>query len=468
MVYFLVTFLVVLIMSLVFLKKRIKKNRSTASLPIHKNTNKLIPVNNAPPISHNLIHDNAISVLTKLNKNGYQAFLVGGCIRDILLGITPKDFDIATNATPEQVRKIFKNSRIIGRRFKLIHVYFGREIIEVATFRANHSKKGAISDNNSSRASEAGQLLRDNVYGSIEDDALRRDFTINSLYYTIDGNQIYDFCQGLRDIENRVIRLIGTPEIRYREDPVRMLRAIRFSAKLDFTLTDNTANSIKTLAPLLFDIPAARLFDEVLKLFLTGRAQKTYILLENYSLLQPIFPLTEKKRNTCQIFNNMINKALQNTDTRIKESKHVTPAFFFAVMLWKSMQEEKTLIETSGVPPVPALHQASSDILSMQCNYTFIPKRFAQTIREIWELQIRLEKRQPSRITELIEHTRFRAAYDFLILRESAGEQLQGAGKWWTDYQEAQIETDKLELIKSLPRVKSPRSRRKKSHYKNK
>ncbi|WP_281648106.1 polynucleotide adenylyltransferase PcnB [Parendozoicomonas sp. Alg238-R29] len=392
-------------------------------------------------ISRKNISDNALKVLYRLRSQGHEAWLVGGCIRDLLLGLSPKDFDVATSAPPEVVRSLFRNSRIIGRRFKLIHVVFGREVIEVATFRASHdSVPDEKQHKDDSHHSDSGRILRDNVYGSIEDDAIRRDFTINALYYTTDDFSVHDFCGGMNDIENRQIRLIGDPVRRYHEDPVRMLRAIRFAAKLDFQIEESTAAPIRELGNLLRDIPSSRLFDETLKLFLSGYGQEILRLMREYELFEPLFPATESALFDNPQGERLLDEALKSTDRRIQQEKPVTPAFFYAAALWPPVVAMAADLEAQGLPPVPALHQAAMQVVSNQCTHTAIPKRFSIPMREIWDLQRRLERRQPRRVNELLTHPRFRAAYDFLLLREASGEDLGGAGQWWTDYQAAHPE----------------------------
>ena len=400
------------------------------------------------PVSRKNISDNALKVLHRLNSQGYEAYLVGGCIRDLYLGLRPKDFDVATSATPEKVRRLFRNSRLIGRRFKLVHIMFGRETIEVATFRAGHNADNPVSD--SSHHSESGRILRDNVYGSMEDDAMRRDFTINALYYDSRDFSVVDHCGGISDIRQKQIRLIGDPVRRYHEDPVRMLRAIRFTAKLNFSMVEDTAAPILDLAHLLRDIPSARLFDEVLKLLQSGHGVDTFELLREYCLLDHLFPATSQcieAQDAC--FEALIHRALTSTDKRVKRDRPVTPAFLFAALLWSPLQRMARDIRNQGVPPIPALQQAAMTVLENQSRHTSIPKRFAIAIRDIWDLQVRLERRQPRTINSLMEHQRFRAAYDFLVLREESGEQLDGAGQWWTDIQETN-DPDRQQMISTL------------------
>ena len=386
-------------------------------------------------VSRSAISDPAKKVLSRLNNANYEAYLVGGGVRDILLGGQPKDFDIATNATPEQVHELFRNSRLIGRRFRIVHVLFGREVIEVTTFRGNAADADEDDDDDDRRTSEHGQLLRDNVYGSMEEDALRRDFTVNALYYCIRDFTVVDFANGMSDLKKRQMRLIGDPETRYREDPVRMLRAIRFAAKLGFTIEPETEKPIRGLAPLLTHIPPARLFEEVLKLFSAGYGEVTYDLLSEYNLLAPLFPETAAAISEGES-DELIRRALRNTDSRIAQGKSVTPYFLFAAMLWPALQSDWRKRQENGEAPLPALHQAIGRVIGQQVQATSIPKRFSGPMKEIWELQVRLPRRQGKRSFVTLSHPRFRAAYDFLLVREDAGEIEPGLGQWWTEFQE--------------------------------
>lgn len=384
-------------------------------------------------VSRQHFSESALKVLYRLHNAGFEAYLVGGCIRDSLLGRMPKDFDVATDATPEQLRDLFRNSRIIGRRFRIVHVRFGREVIEVTTFRGRH---GDDHGDHIAQQSEEGLLLRDNVWGNIEEDALRRDFTINALYYSIADFSIHDFADGVHDIETRTLRLIGDPETRYREDPVRMLRAVRFAAKLDFHLAPATEAPISQLAPLLLQIPPARLFDEILKLFMAGHGVATFRLLRHYGLFAMLFPETEEVMSEQPWAEPLIEAALASTDKRIHEERPVTPAFLFAALLWGPSQQRQAVLEADGMPPIPAQQAAAQQVISRQLQHVAIPKRFSLPMRDIWELQQRLPKRSGKRAAQTREHPRFRAAYDFLLLREAAGEIAPGLGDWWTAYQE--------------------------------
>ncbi|CAM3490971.1 polynucleotide adenylyltransferase PcnB [Halomonas lysinitropha] len=386
------------------------------------------------PVSRQHFSDAALKVLYRLHNAGFQAFLVGGCIRDALLGHMPKDFDVATDATPNQVKDLFRNSRIIGRRFRIVHVRFGREVIEVTTFRGKPSDDHA---DHISQQSNDGLLLRDNVWGNIEEDAIRRDFTVNALYYNIADFSIHDFADGVRDIEARTLRLIGDPATRYREDPVRMLRAVRFAAKLDFHLDPATEAPIHDAAPLLLQIPPARLFDEILKLFMAGQGVATFHLLRDYGLFAMLFPEADEAMEEQPWAERLVELALESTDRRIAEDRPVTPAFLFAALLWAPVQQRQAILEGDGMPPIPALQAASQQVVSRQLQHISIPKRFSLPMRDIWDLQQRLPLRRGKRVFQTREHPRFRAAYDFLLLREGAGELEPGLGDWWTAFQQA-------------------------------
>jgi len=381
----------------------------------------------AHTLSRRNLSQSALNVLYQLNHAGFDAYLVGGGVRDVLLGRIPKDFDVVTNALPEQIKKLFRSCRLIGRRFVLAHVRVNREIIEVATFRSHHDKEGE-------GMSEKGRIVRDNVYGStLDDDAWRRDFTINALYYDISDFSVLDYANGMADLQARVIRLIGEPRLRYQEDPVRMLRAIRFSAKLGFTIELKTAEPISELGGLLADIPPARLFDEVLKLFLSGHAVQSFIELRRYDLFKRLFPSTE----TCldnQIALTLIQQVLYNTDQRCNENKPITPAFLLASLLWTPLSRLLPEEPIKGTNQQEILIEAGQHILAKQQQYVAIPRRFAVLIQDIWILQLRLTRNRFSkkRSLTLLEHPRFRAGYDFLLLRASAGdEQAIEFAKWW-------------------------------------
>ncbi len=392
-----------------------------------------------PPDEHGIpaarIDYRALKVLNHLDENGYRACLVGGGVRDLLLGREPKDFDVATDALPEDVRRLFRNARLIGRRFRLAHVRYGREVIEVATFRAPHHE--AHSDGQAVME-DGGRILRDNVYGTLEQDVWRRDFTINALYYDISDGSVIDYVGGMDDLEQGVLKLIGDPDQRYREDPVRMLRAVRFAAKLGFRIDAESESAIHRLGFLLAEVSPARLFDEFLKLMHGGVALETFELLRHFGLFKYLFPSTEKILNepNGEWLGGFIAKALDNTDKRIGQGKSVNPAFLIAVLLWGDVQKGLESRLSNGQPMVPSLFQAGRASLSEQVKHLSIPRRFSVVARDIWDMQPRLHKISGKRPLKLLEHQRFRAAYDFMCLRGQAGEnELVDLCDWWTRFQ---------------------------------
>mgnify|MGYP005848703925 CR=1 FL=1 len=410
-------------------------------------------------ISRSRISPNALKVLNRLHQAGFQACLVGGGVRDLLLGREPKDFDIATDATPDEVRQQFRNCRLIGRRFRLAHVLFGREVIEVATFRAGSGAE----DEDEVQVTDDGRLLRDNVYGDIEGDAWRRDFTINALYYDISDFSIRDYVGGMEDLQAGRLRIIGEAEARFREDPVRMLRAVRFAAKLGFSLDPELQALIPELAPLLRDIAPARLYEEVLKLFHGGMALNTYEMLRHYHLFEPLFPLTEAvlAEEENHFPHTLISHALANTDTRVAEDKPVTPAFMFAALLWEPMRRAMPDPDEPGMSEIQAIQIAGGRVVAEQARHVSIPKRFSLPMREIWSLQPRFQRRQGRRALQLLEHPRFRAAYDFLLLRGAAGEVEQELCDWWTQIQDQAPEARAERVAAGRPRKRRRPRRRK-------
>ncbi len=391
-----------------------------------------------PRAEHNVSRDNispnALKVLYRLKNAGYQAYMVGGGVRDLLLGREPKDFDVVTDALPEQVRELFRNCRLIGRRFRLAHVRFGPEIIEVSTFRATVAVE-ADDDSNME-----GRILRDNVYGSVDEDVWRRDFTVNALLYNIEDFSIVDYVGGIHDIKAGCLRLIGEPERSYREDPVRMLRAMRFAVKLGFTIHENTARPIPELAHLLNDIPPARLFEEFLKLFLSGYAVQTFEALRHHGLFGYLFPQTESSLAAQEggFPHTFAIRALENTDQRLAEGKPVTPAFLIAALLWDPLRQQAEAYVAEGMKRHEAQQLAGDDLISRQVASIAMPRRFTRIAKEIWSLQPRLQNlagKQSKRATRLLTHPRFRAAYDFLLLRAAAGEPVADAAEWWTQQQ---------------------------------
>ncbi|WOJ91859.1 polynucleotide adenylyltransferase PcnB [Congregibacter variabilis] len=406
-------------------------------------------------VSRKDISPGALKVMSRLRDREHQAYLVGGAVRDLLLGGHPKDFDIATDATPEEVHALFGNSRIIGRRFRIVHVRFGREIIEVTTFRGHHDD-GDSSDPAAKRSSR-GLLLRDNVFGTLEEDAVRRDLTVNALYYDSGSFEVFDQVGGLNDLESRQVRVIGDPAKRYREDPVRMLRTLRFAAKLDFRVEKGSGTPIAELASLLDDIPSARLFDEFGKLFLAGNAQATLRLLREYRCFDHLFPGSARLADENPFYHRLLDAAMGNTDLRIRQGKPVTPAFILAAVLWPAVCERRQQLEGQGEKPVPAMHSAGQEIVAQACQRIAIPRRFSMPMREIWEMQLRLPRTEGKRALELMSKRRFRAAYDFLLLREQAGEDCAGLGATWTRLQE---EHGPIEIVDSPEDHRPPRRRR--------
>ncbi|MCP3673376.1 MAG: polynucleotide adenylyltransferase PcnB [Gammaproteobacteria bacterium] len=403
-------------------------------------------------VSRNDISPNALKVLYRLHNAGYRSCLVGGGVRDILLGLHPKDFDIATDANPEQVKALFRNCRLIGRRFRLAHILFGREIIEVATFRGYHEKNSE------------GMILRDNVFGTIEEDAIRRDFTVNSLYYDIADFSVHDFCDGMADLDNRLMRIIGDPETRYQEDPVRMLRAIRLAVKLNLQLEEETAKPLKELSVLLKDIPSARLWDESHKLFLSGHSANTFSQLEKYQLLIPLLPqmCEALETNNNEKFRDFIQAALDNTDKRIRQNKSLNPAFLYACFLWQSVRDIASTNRSNGLHAAEAMLKAQATVLGIQTKSIAIPKRFTQVIREIWSMQHRLDTRRGKNLASILTHPRFRASYDFMLLRAGIGEVNSSLADWWTQIQKVDTE-HQVKMIKDVaPKHRQRRKPRKK------
>lgn len=374
-------------------------------------------------------------MLYSLKDAGYEAYLVGGGLRDLLLGHEPKDFDVATSARPEEVQALFKRScRLIGRRFVLAHVRMGPEIIEVATFRA-----APRTPTGESELDDGGRILRDNAYGSCEEDAFRRDFTINALFYNIKDFSIVDYVGGMQDIQSGVLRLIGEPETRYREDPVRMLRAVRFMAKLGFNIHPETEAPLPRLAPLIRDVPPARLFDEIIKLLLSRYSLEVFEKLRHYGLFGQLFPLTESAL-TQQMGGfplTLVSRALQSTENRLAEGKSVTPTFLFAALLWEPVRLRMESLIATGSSPAVALDEAAQSVVMEQNQVIALPKRFSLPMREIWHMQLRMGNRRGRQPQRLMSHPRFRAAYDFLLLRAESGEADTALAQWWTDFQAA-------------------------------
>lgn len=415
-------------------------------------------------ISRKNISENALKVLYRLNKAGYEAYLVGGSVRDLLLGKKPKDFDIATSATPDEVRKLFRNCRLVGRRFRLAHVMFGAEIIEVATFRGHHDEPD---DSKTAHTGHNGMLLRDNIFGTIEEDAQRRDFTINSLYYSVADFSVRDYVAGTADLRDGVIRLVGDPQTRYREDPVRMLRAVRFAAKLSMTIPPQTAEPIARLAGLLKAVPSARLFEEALKLLLAGHGFVTWKLLHQYGLSEYLFPaltpfLTAEDNS---LTGRMLEQALKNTDERLGNGLSVNPAFLFAAMFWYPQQQAALSLVSQEEPGIyEAFARTINNTLHNACRALAIPKRITLIMRDIWLLQIRLSHCQGKRARRLLEHEKFRAAYDLLVLRAQVenSHNLNRLQQWWQTFQQSAPEQQDT-LISQTATPQTTRHRRQRS-----
>jgi poly(A) polymerase len=427
----------------------------TNQAPTHPAGSPRVVARNEHPISRANISSNALKVLYRLRDAGFQAFLVGGAVRDLLLGLHPKDFDIATNAHPDQVKQLFRNCRLIGRRFHLAHVRFGYEIIEVATFRAAHTpidEDNSVDEGGHRVLDERGRILRDNLYGTIEEDVWRRDFTANALYYNIEDFSVWDYVGGVDDARDRVLRMIGDPETRYREDPVRMLRAVRFAAKLTFAIHPDTAAPIPKLAWMLDGVPPARLFDEVNKIFLAGSAQAAFELLERLQLLEHLFPdlastLQDAPANSSA--RELVRLGLQGTDERVRDEKSVTPTFLFAILMWPAVQRTFAKLAQGNDGDPQQLLAACDQVTARQQARVAVPKRFTLPLRELVGLQPRFERREGRRALRLLNHPRFRAAYDFLLLRAAAGEVDAELAKWWTDIQSASAD-ERVERVESL------------------
>ncbi|RZI41445.1 polynucleotide adenylyltransferase PcnB [Herbaspirillum sp. HC18] len=379
-------------------------------------------------IDPKLLSPNAVRVTQTLQEHGFKAFVVGGAVRDLLLGVAPKDFDVATNATPEQVKRLFRRAFIIGKRFQIVHVMFGQEIIEVTTFR------GASADN--APKDEHGRVLRDNTFGEQHEDAARRDFSINAMYYDPASRTVLDYHKGIADIRSKTLRIIGTPEARYREDPVRLLRVVRFAAKLGFSIDPHTREPIQVMAPLINNVPAARVFDEMLKLLMSGHALACLQQLRKEGLHHGLLPLLDVVLEQ-PLGERFVTLALENTDDRIRQGKGVSPGFLFASLLWHQVLEKWNAYKAAGEYPIPALHLAADDVLDAQTEKLALQRRIATDMRDIWAMQPRFERRTGKSPYKLLEHQRMRAGYDFLLLRCESGELDGEIGEWWTDFMAA-------------------------------
>jgi poly(A) polymerase len=403
-------------------------------------------------IDPKLLSSNAIRVTQTLQENGFKAFVVGGAVRDLLLGVKPKDFDIATNATPEQVKRLFRRAFIIGRRFQIVHVMFGQDLLEVTTFRGAASE-GALKD-------EHGRVLRDNTFGEQHEDAVRRDFTINAMYYDPASQIVLDYHGGIADIRKKTLRIIGVPEARYREDPVRMLRVVRFAAKLQFTIDAATRAPIPVMAPLINNVPSARVFDEMLKLLMSGHAMACLQQLRKEGLHHGLMPLLDVVLEQ-PLGEKFVTLALANTDERIQQGKTVSPGFLFASLLWHQVVEKWDAYKAAGEFSIPALHLAADDVLNTQTDSLALQRKIGSDMRDIWAMQPRFEKRIGKTPYKLLENTRLRAGYDFLLLRCASGEIDAEIGEWWTGFINGdEIERERLLTIKPKQESTGPAKKR--------
>ncbi|MBC3863821.1 polynucleotide adenylyltransferase PcnB [Undibacterium jejuense] len=394
-------------------------------------------------INPKLVSANAIRVTQTLQENGFKAFIVGGAVRDLLTGVKPKDFDIATNATPEQVKRLFRRAFIIGRRFQIVHVMFGQDLLEVTTFRGP--------SNDAAPKDEHGRVLRDNTFGEQHEDAARRDFTINAMYYDPASQTVFDYHGGIKDIRKKTLRIIGVPEARYREDPVRMLRVVRFAAKLQFEIDAATRAPIAVMAPLINNVPAARVFDEMLKLLTSGHAMACLQQLRKEGLHHGLMPLLDVVMEQ-PLGEKFVTLSLANTDERVQQGKPVSPSFLFASLLWHQVLEKWDAYKAAGEFPIPALHLAADDVLNAQTDALAIQRKIGADMRDIWAMQPRFEKRVGKTPHKMLEHQRLRAGYDFLLLRCASGEIDAEIGEWWTGFINGDAE-QREKLINTKPKA---------------
>jgi poly(A) polymerase len=436
------------------IKKFIRRILGVKQIPIDPTT----PVILGPKghsINPDLLSPNAVRVTQTLQEAGFKAFIVGGAVRDLLLDFKPKDFDVATNATPDQVKRLFRRAFIIGKRFQIVHVMFGQELIEVTTFR------GASAE--ASPKDEHGRVLRDNTFGEQHEDAVRRDFSINAMYYDPASRTVFDYHRGIEDIRSKTLRMIGVPEARYREDPVRLLRVVRFAAKLNFTIDPATREPIQVMAPLINNVPAARVFDEMLKLLMSGHALACLQQLRKEGLHHGLLPLLDVVLEQ-PLGEKFVTLALAGTDQRIREGKGVSPGFLFASLLWHQVVEKWNAYQAAGEYPIPALHLAADDVLNTQTEKLALQRRIASDMRDIWAMQPRFDRRIGKSPYKLLEHPRFRAGYDFLLLRCASGEIETEIGEWWTAFMDADGSgREALLAKKSRTEGEGPKKRRRRS-----
>jgi poly(A) polymerase len=404
-------------------------------------------------VSRDRISYGARKVCEVLQSHGHSAYVVGGAVRDLMLGVQPKDFDVATDANPEEVHRLIRRSRMIGRRFKLVHAVFNDEIVEVSTFRS--AAPSEVDE-------ETGRVLRDNVFGNREQDAARRDFTVNALYYDPATEAVLDYHKGVSDLKKRTLRIIGDPRVRFREDPVRMLRAVRLAAKLDFSIDAKTRAPIKEMADLIDEVPPARVFDEMLKLLLSGHAAACLKRLRGEGLHHGVLPLLDVILEQ-PLGEKFVNLALAQTDERVRTDRPVSPAFLFAALLWHEVLAAWKAREARGEKPVPALYGAMDDVIDKQTDKLAIPRRLTTTMKEIWSLQPRFEHRSGRRPFATFEHPRFRAGYDFLMLRAESGEAPGELVEWWRRFQDATYEERGEMLLPAAAGEKTKRRRRRRT-----
>ncbi len=424
------------------IKKFIRKILGVKDAPVRDASEPVILGPLEHKIDPKLVSSNALRVTSSLQEAGFKAFVVGGAVRDLLLGVKPKDFDIATNATPEQVKRLFRRAFIIGKRFQIVHVMFGQDLLEVTTFRG--------AGESTAPKDEHGRVLRDNNFGPQHEDAMRRDFTINAMYYDPSNQQVLDYHGGIADIRDKTLRIIGVPEARYREDPVRMLRVVRFAAKLKFTIEPSTREPIVVMAPLINNVPAPRVFDEMLKLLMSGHALACLQQLREQGLHHGLLPLLDVVLEQ-PLGIKFVTLALASTDERINAGKTVSPSFLFASLLWHQVLEKWTAYKAAGEASIPALHLAADDVLDSQSEKLALQRKIGADMRDIWSLQPRFERRIGKTPYKLLEHLRFRAGYDFLLLRCASGEIDAELGEWWTAFYEADAEQRDTLLASPAP-----------------
>jgi poly(A) polymerase len=435
------------------MKKFIDKLFGRRDRVTHKDARPIIYGKDKHSIQKELISRCARRTCEELQRAGYPAFVVGGAVRDLLLGRRPKDFDIATSATPEEVRSIFRRSRIIGRRFQIVHVLCGAEVVEVSTFRAHFTREA------DEHTDEHGRMLSDNVFGTQAEDALRRDFTVNALFYDPVKEEVWDYVHGMKDLKAKKLVMIGDAAARYREDPVRMLRAARLGAKLGLEIDAKTKEPIRQLRHLLENVPQARLFEEILKLLLSGNAVECVRVLRELELHHGLLPLLDTALEDPEA-GPFAMAALRATDERLEAGKPVSPAFLLAALLWGRVEKNLRKFEDKGQPTVPALHSAMHEALDAQRDSLAIPKRFDATMKELWLMQPRFLQRGGHRPYRMLEHPRFRAAYDFFALRAASANAPQEVAKWWERFQDVGPDEREAMLVSDEEGPKKKRRRR--------